>query len=188
MGPANGGTDDRGSMFLPGMEEMAAGNGNHGSGSRSDSKDPQQSDFKQRDIDRTERPSNTIADMSADANQVNLNAGAPQIALESTPAPHPGNGQPHQGAPVPPREYVEPIWMRRSKLVMFVMACIYLGIVLVILPWNDVWTQNVLVHRYPALHDIVMNNFVRGAVTGLGFVNIWLGIWEAVSYREQRNR
>lgn len=169
MGPTEGGTNDRGSMFLPGMEESAA----DGQAKRS-----------------SEETGTCKPSMSADANQLNLtNAGVPPVALTT-----PSNGTPHSPVPqtdsttpgTPPGEYVEPLWMRRSKLVVFVMACIYLGIILVILPWNDVWTQNGLIHRYPTLGGLAMNNFVRGGITGLGFVNIWLGIWEAVSYREHK--
>ena len=55
-----------------------------------------------------------------------------------------------------------------------------------ILPWNELWVQNGLIHRYPGLRDLAMSNFVRGAITGLGFVNVWLGVWEAVHYRENK--
>jgi hypothetical protein len=170
MGPTEGGTNDRGSMFLPGMDEAAADEQAKRSSEETGTRNPS---------------------MSADSNHLNLtNAGVPPVALTT-----PSNGTPHSApahtpdaaAPgTPPGDYVEPLWMRRSKLVIFVMACIYLGIILVILPWNDVWTQNALIRHYSALGDFAMNNFVRGGITGLGFVNIWLGIWEAVSYREHK--
>jgi hypothetical protein len=163
MGPAKGGEDDRDSMFLPGMEQLA--------GPHAD-QDAREAEEKTR---------NTQPDMSADANPLNLdNSGVPQA-----PIPAPANAVPADRGAAPP-EYVEPIWMRRTKLVMFVMACIYLGIILVILPWNDAWTQNGLIHRYPTLRELALNNFFRGAITGLGFVNIWLGVWEAVHYREPK--
>jgi hypothetical protein len=163
MGPAKGGEDDRDSMFLPGMEQMAG------------------PDADQETREAEEKTSNTQPDMSADANPINLdNSGVPQAPIAS-----PANPVPADRGAAPP-EYVEPIWMRRTKLVMFVMACIYLGIILVILPWNDAWTQNGLIHRYPTLRELALNNFFRGAITGLGFVNIWLGVWEAVHYREPK--
>jgi hypothetical protein len=163
MGPTQGGTDDRGSMFLPGMEELTAG---------------------ERNAAERESDSSNNSDMGADANHLNLtDAGVPQVAVVTPP---PGrNGQPTSPNAQPP-DYVEPVWMRRSKLAIFVMACIYLGIILIILPWNEVWIQNGLIHRYPTLRDLAMNNFLRGAITGLGFVNIWLGVWEAVGYREHK--
>jgi hypothetical protein len=164
MGPAKGGEDDRESMFLPGMEQLAA-----------PEPDKEASDAE-------EKSSTTQPDMSADANPLNLdNSGVPQA-----PIPAPADPVSADRGVAEPPEYVEPIWMRRTKLIIFVMACIYLGIILVILPWNDAWTQNGLMHRYPTLREIAMNNFFRGAMTGLGFVNIWLGVWEAVHYREHK--
>jgi hypothetical protein len=115
--------------------------------------------------------------MSPETNHVQLNA--PVI-------PAVNNGQNGAARPHVEAEYVEPIWLRRSKLVIFVATCIYLGVVLIILPWVDVWTQNGLIHRYAWLHELAMNNFVRGAISGLGVVNIGTGIWEAVTYREKK--
>jgi hypothetical protein len=115
------------------------------------------------------------AHMNPETNQVELSA--PVLPA----ANHGQNGTARARATV---EDVDPVWLRRSKLVIFVATCIYLGVVLIILPWVDVWTQNGLIHRYPMLHDLAMNNFVRGAISGVGIVNIGTGIWEAVTYRE----
>jgi hypothetical protein len=38
--------------------------------------------------------------------------------------------------------------------------------------------------RFPTLKEILSYNFVRGLVTGLGLVDIWMGVVEAVSFRE----
>jgi len=170
MGPETGGEDDRDSMFLPGMEP-----------------DPNASPADN-STNAPEKTSTSNSHMSADANLNLTNAGAP-AAADTAPVAHtstdvaPGPTQHQRTAPP---DYVEPLWMRRTKLVMFVMACIYLGIILIILPWNEAWTQNGIIHRYPALRDLAMSNFVRGAITGLGFVNVWLGVWEAVHYREKK--
>ena len=45
-------------------------------------------------------------------------------------------------------------------------------------PWSNVWDQNSLLSYYPNLKLIVLNNFFRGAVSGLGLANLLLGFWE----------
>jgi len=65
-----------------------------------------------------------------------------------------------------------------------VLFCLEVGIILTVLPWTKLWTENSLLLSYPALHDFLMLNFVRGLVSGLGLVDIWMGVAEAVTYRE----
>ena len=55
---------------------------------------------------------------------------------------------------------------------------------LAILPWTPVWNQNSFLVAYPGLRSVAQNNFVRGIATGLGLIDIWIGIWEAVHYRD----
>lgn len=80
----------------------------------------------------------------------------------------------------------EPIWVQRLKLVILVMFCVELGMFLVVLPWIPVWQHNSLTANHPLLHGAVQHFFTRGAVTGLGLIDIWVGIWSAVQYREKK--
>ena len=59
-----------------------------------------------------------------------------------------------------------------------------MGIMLVILPWTRFWTDNTLLLRNLSVREFVLQDFVRGVVSGLGLVDIWVGIWEGVHYRE----
>lgn len=95
-----------------------------------------------------------------------------------------GAGQPREsGAPVPSHP-TPPLWLRRISLITFVMFCVWIGMLLVALPWTRIWTENALLTGSPALRAFTQSAAVRGAVSGLGFVDMWLGIWEALSYRE----
>lgn len=78
------------------------------------------------------------------------------------------------------------LWARRLGLLVFVLICLELGIALVILPWTHIWTYNNLLLDYPTVRMWASNTFVRGAFSGLGLIDIWLGIWEVVSYRENK--
>ena len=39
---------------------------------------------------------------------------------------------------------------------------------LVVLPWSSFWERNYFVSILPALQPVMINDFVRGAVSGLG--------------------
>ena len=76
------------------------------------------------------------------------------------------------------------VWLHRLSLVIFVVFCIELGMLLAILPWTTVWNQNSFLIAHPTLKAAMQSNFVRGLATGFGLVDIWIGIWEAVHYRD----
>jgi len=79
-----------------------------------------------------------------------------------------------------------PAWVRRLWLVIYVAFCLELGMLLIVLPWKSVWHSNVLLADYPALRALFQNYFLRGLVTGLGIIDVWLGVSEAVHYREKK--
>ncbi len=78
------------------------------------------------------------------------------------------------------------IWIDRIGLVIKVVFYIELGMLLAVLPWTRVWTDNSLIVAYPKFRAFLQQNFIRGLVTGLGLVDIWIGIWEAVHYRDPK--
>lgn len=43
------------------------------------------------------------------------------------------------------------------------------------LPWSAFWERNYFAEVFPFVRAILSNNFVRGAVTGLGLVNLFAG-------------
>jgi len=64
-----------------------------------------------------------------------------------------------------------------------VLSSILVGIILVIAPWTSWWDSNYLLQPYPVVRALVLSVFARGAVTGLGLVNIVLAFHEAQQYR-----
>jgi hypothetical protein len=108
--------------------------------------------------------------------------------LNSQPASSTGTGPQlvTQGSPQPPSSVA--IWIDRIALVIRVVFYIELGMLLAVLPWTRLWTDNNLVSSLPNLRQVLQLNFVRGLVTGIGLVDVWIGIWEAVRYRENKNR
>jgi hypothetical protein len=78
------------------------------------------------------------------------------------------------------------VWAQRVWLIIFVVFSVELGMLLAVLPWTRVWTENSLLYAYPGVRAVLQQSFVRGLVTGLGLIDIWIGIWEAVHYRESK--
>jgi hypothetical protein len=107
----------------------------------------------------------------------------PENALRADRSPD-GQLQPVAVAPADEKITRGAIWLHRLSLVIYVIFCIELGMLLTVLPWTRLWTDNVLLSAYPSWRSVVQGNFVRGLITGLGLVDVWIGIWEAVHYRD----
>jgi len=45
-----------------------------------------------------------------------------------------------------------------------------------VLPWSQFWEHNYFAQSWPLLTPFITNSFVRGGVTGLGFVNLLAGV------------
>ncbi|MFY9676268.1 MAG: hypothetical protein WAK13_17545, partial [Terriglobales bacterium] len=111
---------------------------------------------------------------------------APASAAQSSAVP---SGLPRTDEPVRAQSSQRTIstlqlWARRFGVLFFVFLCATVGVMLMIVPWRPEWSENPLLLSYPALHDLVASGFTRGLVTGLGLLNVWIGFWEALQYRE----
>jgi hypothetical protein len=84
---------------------------------------------------------------------------------------------PGEDAAAGPRSHAHPVFT-----IAFVLLALYLGVVVVILPWRDAWTDNSLLDGYPTLHAFLANNFVRGLISGLGVLDIWAAVSEALRF------
>jgi hypothetical protein len=80
-----------------------------------------------------------------------------------------------------------PVWLQRLSLFVLVLFCVYLGVLVMVLPWwTRVWDHNMFILARPRLAMVLHNGAVRGVVSGLGLLDIWIGISEAVHYRDYR--
>jgi hypothetical protein len=80
-----------------------------------------------------------------------------------------------------------PVWLQRLSLFVLVLFCVYLGVLVMVLPWwPRMWDQNLFVLSRPELSRILHIGAVRGLISGLGLLDIWIGISEAIHYRESR--
>ena|SRR5579872_2090203 len=76
------------------------------------------------------------------------------------------------------------VWAHRIGLVIYVAISIWVGMVLLLVPWSRLWTDNGLLLHNLTLRAFALNGFVRGAISGLGLINLWLAIWEGVHYHD----
>ena len=68
--------------------------------------------------------------------------------------------------------------MKRLLLVAFSLE---VGFVLIVIPWSTFWDSNYFGQLLPPLRMLITNNFVRGAVSGLGLINISTGLLELLA-------
>jgi hypothetical protein len=81
-----------------------------------------------------------------------------------------------------------PRWLERIELVLRVMLRMYFGLALFCLPWwrffRPLWDQNPLFLQFPTLADFAGNGAVRGIVSGLGLLNLWIAFQDAIRHRD----
>lgn len=83
--------------------------------------------------------------------------------------------------------------VEKLTVIFFIILCLLLGFYLILSPWDTIfgnWGDNyVLVFiadksGLPNLQRTVSSNWVRGAVTGLGVLNLMIAFWEAAHFKQ----
>jgi hypothetical protein len=82
----------------------------------------------------------------------------------------------------------------RLSVIFYIILCLEIGIVLTVLPWvphgwlglSD-WSNNYFLllaaHKTGyGVQRFVASGWVRGAVSGIGILNLGLGIWELINF------
>ena len=80
----------------------------------------------------------------------------------------------------------------KLTIIFFILICFEIGLLLIVLPWvpNPSWSENYLLVlaadtlHWPSLAMAIKSGYVRGAVTGIGVLNILLGVWEIVNFKK----
>ena len=88
-------------------------------------------------------------------------------------------------APSPSSASAAPNSIRSSRTPRLLRLCFALftfeiGLFLTIFPWVDIWSLNHLSEWIPALETIWDDPFFKGAITGLGLVNLYVACLEVL--------
>jgi hypothetical protein len=90
----------------------------------------------------------------------------------------------------PPR--AEPVrsyrWYHHAAALVFVFCCFEVGIILVFMPWLDWWPRNYFAALSPTWYEFWSNTYLRGAVSGLGLVNVAIAFSEMLRLKRFRRR
>jgi len=71
---------------------------------------------------------------------------------------------------------------------VYVALFFEVGLLLVVLPWSAFWEENYFADAWPILRAVVTNNFTRGAISGLGVVNLIAGFADLAMVLTARER
>lgn len=99
---------------------------------------------------------------------------------------------PEGTSPVPPspppsgqRPGAVPAWLQYLELSVRVVVRLYLGLIVFVLPWTHFWSDNHLLLLFPHLSFFVLNGATRGIVSGLGLLNMWIGVQDAIHFKQR---
>ena len=82
-----------------------------------------------------------------------------------------------------PREAPRYRWYHKVSALIFIVFCLELGMFLVIFPWSDFWDRSFFSRLAPTWRLYWDNAFLRGAVSGLGLVNLYISLVEILRLR-----
>lgn len=78
-----------------------------------------------------------------------------------------------------------PRWLERAELFLRVLLRMYIGLAVCYAPWSHMfWDQNPLFTQFPTLGVWAANGAVRGIISGLGLLNLWIAFRDAVRHRD----
>src|SRR5689334_1398656 len=66
--------------------------------------------------------------------------------------------------------------MNQILRVLLLLLWLELGLLLILLPWSPFWETNYILNKYPSLIHILLNSYLRGAISGLGVLDAVLAV------------
>jgi len=110
-----------------------------------------------------------------------------QLAMSptTTPEPKPVSAPPAESSPGKHGPQRIPRWLERAELFLRVLLRMYIGLAVCYVPWStSFWDQNPLFMQFPTLGIYASNGAVRGLVSGLGLLNLWIAFNNALRSRD----
>ena len=80
-------------------------------------------------------------------------------------------------------ERIEYRWHHKMAAVLLITFCLEIGLFLLIFPWTEYWDTNYFVSLTQHWRQYLDNMYVRGAVSGLGVINLYISLVEVFRLR-----
>jgi len=107
----------------------------------------------------------------------------PEGDFASEPPAQPESAGAAQPDPQSPQRI--PRWLERVELFLRVMLRMYIGLAVCYAPWSHTfWDQNPIFLQFPNLAVFASHGAVRGLVSGLGLLNLWIAFHDAIRHRD----
>src|SRR5580658_5379309 len=105
-----------------------------------------------------------------DVNLMQSSPGGPAAQITATPD--------QNQEPAPQRI---PYWLQQAERFLRVIVRLYLGLLVCCAPWYPAaWDNNPLFASSPWLMAFIAHGAVRGIVSGLGILNLWIAVRDAL--------
>ncbi|HEX5230545.1 MAG TPA: hypothetical protein VFW44_22695 [Bryobacteraceae bacterium] len=79
-------------------------------------------------------------------------------------------------------------WIHKLGILLFIIVCFEVGAFLTIFPWTPQWDNNSFASFLPWLRDLWSNSYFRGALSGLGLLNIYISLGEVSRLRRSASK
>lgn len=79
-------------------------------------------------------------------------------------------------------------WYQKVWAVLLVTFCLEIGCFLLFFPWTSYWETNYFGQLIPSWHVFWYNSYLRGAVSGLGALNLYIAVLEIFRLRRFTRR
>jgi len=74
-------------------------------------------------------------------------------------------------------------WYQKLGVLLFIIVCFEVGVFLLIFPWMEYWNNNSIASLAPWMRDVWESPYFRGALSGLGVINICISLAEVFRLR-----
>ncbi len=62
------------------------------------------------------------------------------------------------------------------EFIVAIMVRIFIGVIVLVLPWSSLWNNNPLLLSYPHLSEFLSFGATRGVFSGIGLLNLWVAV------------
>jgi hypothetical protein len=76
-----------------------------------------------------------------------------------------------------------PRWYHKMSAVLLLTFCLEIGLFLLIFPWTEYWDNNYFFRLVPGWRFYLESSYLRGAVSALGVLNLYISVVEMFRLR-----